>query len=52
MAELFDILLAELRSAKGSVNRIAGIGALFALLSHFYVMEPYFHYKCKNDVKA
>ena len=48
MAELFDILLAELRSAKSSVNRIAGIAALFALLSHFYVVEPYFHYKAKE----
>jgi hypothetical protein len=48
MAELFDILLTELRSAKSSVNRIAGIGALFALLSHFYVVEPYFHYKAKE----
>ena len=48
MAELFDILLAELRSGKSSVNRIAGIGALFALLSHFYVVEPYFHYKAKE----
>jgi hypothetical protein len=48
MAELFDILLAELRSAKSSVNRIVGIGALFALLSHFYVVEPYFQYKAKE----
>ena len=48
MAELFDILLAELRSAKSSVNHIAGIAALFALLSHFYVVEPYFHYKAKE----
>ena len=48
MAELFDILLAELRNAKSSVNRIAGIGALFALLSHFYVVEPYFQYKAKE----
>lgn len=48
MGELFDILLTELRSTKSSVNRIAGIGALFALLSHFYVVEPYFHYKAKE----
>ena len=49
MAELFDILLTELRGAKSSVNRIAGIGALFALLSHFYVVEPYFHYKVNES---
>ncbi|MGA9535350.1 MAG: hypothetical protein WBR24_05535 [Desulfobacterales bacterium] len=47
MAELFDILPAELGSGKGSVNCMAGIGALFALISHFYdAIDPEFWQHC------
>lgn len=45
MPQLFDILFNDFRSARGKVNRILGAGLLFALIAHFYVVEPYFEYK-------
>lgn len=45
MPELFDVLFDDLRSSKNKVNRLLGAGLLFAMIAHFYVVEPYFEYK-------
>lgn len=45
MPQLFDVLFDDLRSCKNKVNRLLGAGLLFALIAHFYVVEPYFEYK-------
>ncbi|MCF6149429.1 MAG: hypothetical protein E3K37_12315 [Candidatus Kuenenia sp.] len=45
MPQLYDILFNDLRSGKNKVNRLLGAGILFALIAHFYVVEPYFEYK-------
>lgn len=45
MPQLFDVLFDDLRSSKKHVNRLLGAGLLFALIAHFYVVEPYFEYK-------
>jgi hypothetical protein len=45
MAQLLDVLFADLRSSKKSVNRLLSLGVLFALFGHFYIVEPYFQYK-------
>lgn len=45
MPQLFDVIFSDLRSSKKSVNRLLSIGILFALLGHFFVVEPYFPYK-------
>jgi hypothetical protein len=50
MAELFDILLNELRLTKKGFNRILSIGLLFTLSGHFFVVEPYFSYKKEEKV--
>ena len=44
MTQFFDIIFEDLRSSKRSVNRLLSIGILFALLGHFFVVEPYFQY--------
>lgn len=48
MAELFDVIFTDLRSSKKSVNRLLSLGVLFALVGHFYVVEPYFHFKVQE----
>ena len=45
MATLFDVILNDLQSNKKNVNRLLSLGILFALIGHFYVIEPYFQYK-------
>lgn len=45
MPQLYDVLFDDLRSSKNSVNRLLGAGLLFALIAHFYVVEPYFEYR-------
>lgn len=45
MQQLSDILFDDLRSNKTKMNRLFGAGLLFALIAHFYVVEPYFEYK-------
>ncbi|GAN33291.1 MAG: hypothetical protein DYG83_02885 [Candidatus Brocadia sp. AMX2] len=45
MPQLFDVIFDDLRSCKKHVNRLLGAGLLFALIAHFYVVEPYFEYK-------
>jgi hypothetical protein len=48
MAQLFDVIFTDLRSSKKSVNRLLSLGVLFALVGHFYVVEPYFHFKVQE----
>lgn len=48
MAQLFDVILNDLRSNKKNVNRLFGVGILFVLFCHFYVVEPYFEYKAQE----
>jgi predicted nuclease with TOPRIM domain len=45
VSQLLDVLFDDLRSCKNKVNRLLGAGILFALIAHFYVIEPYFEYK-------
>lgn len=45
MPELIDVLFDDLRSSKKNMNRLLGVGLLFTLIAHFYVVEPYFEYK-------
>lgn len=45
MPQIFDILFDDLRSNRDKINRVLGAGLLFALIVHFYVLEPYFEYK-------
>ncbi|MFO0795712.1 MAG: hypothetical protein U0586_16805 [Candidatus Brocadiaceae bacterium] len=45
MPQLYDVLFDDLRSSKKSVNRLLSAGLLFALIAHFYVVEPYFEYR-------
>ena len=45
MAKLNDVILNELQSSRKNVNRLLSLGILFALIGHFYVVEPYFQYK-------
>lgn len=52
MADLLDILFNDFRSSKKMVNRLLGIWMLFALVSHFYVVEPYFRYKPQELVQS
>jgi hypothetical protein len=50
MAQLFDVIFDDLRSSKKSVNRLLSIGILFALIGHFYIVEPYFQYKAQEHI--
>lgn len=52
MPQLFDVLFDDLRSSKNKVNRLLGVGILFVLIAHFYVVEPYFEYKEQERVLA
>ncbi len=52
MAQLFDVIFADLRASRKSVNRLISTGLLFALVGHFYVVEPYFAYKQQERVVA
>ncbi len=52
MSQLFDVLFDDLRSNKTRMNRLLGAGLLFALIAHFYVVEPYFEYKEKERILA
>jgi hypothetical protein len=48
MSQLFDVIFTDLRSSKKSVNRLLTLGILFFLVGHFYVVEPYFHFKAQK----
>lgn len=48
MTQLFDVILTDLRSSTKNVNRLLSLGILFALVGHFYVVEPYFQYKSQE----
>jgi hypothetical protein len=48
MTQFFEIIFGDLRSSKKSVNRLLSIGILFALLGHFFVVEPYFPFKAQE----
>jgi hypothetical protein len=45
MAQLFDVIFADLRSSKKHMNRLLTLGILFILVGHFSVVEPYIYYK-------
>ena len=53
MMQLFDALWNDFLLLKKNFNRLISIGLLFALICHFYVIEPYFLYKAeeKNAIK-
>jgi hypothetical protein len=48
MDELFKVILNDVRTSKNRVNRLLGVGIIFVLLGHFYVVEPYFAYKVQE----
>ena len=48
MEQLFEVIFADFRSSKKNVNRLFSVGILFALIGHFYVVEPYFQYKIQE----
>ena len=48
MAQLFEVIFDDLRSSKKNVNRLLGLGILFALIGHIYGIEPYFHFKAQK----
>lgn len=48
MAQLFDVIFSDLRSSKRNLNRLLSAGIIFALVGHFYVVEPYFEYKAQE----
>ena len=52
MASFFDVVFADLRTSRKQVNRLVGTGLVFALVGHFYVVEPYFEYKRLDRVTA
>lgn len=48
MEELFKLILSDVRASKNRMNRLLGVGIIFVLLGHFYVVEPYFAYKAQE----
>lgn len=44
-----DIILHDYRSSIKEINRLLLVGLFFALASHFYVIEPYFQLKIKEQ---
>ncbi|GAG15370.1 unnamed protein product, partial [marine sediment metagenome] len=48
MTKLFEVMLNDLRLTKKNFNRWLSVGMLFALLGHFYIVEPYFKYKAQE----
>ncbi len=48
MLETEDVLFTDLRASKKSFDRILAVGLLLAAIGHFYVVEPYFHYKARE----
>ena len=48
MEQLFEIIFTDFRSSKKNVNRLLSVGIFFALVGHFYVVEPYFQYKIQE----
>ena len=48
MEQLFEVIFTDFRSSKKNVNRLLSVGILFALVGHFYVVEPYFQYKIQE----
>jgi hypothetical protein len=48
MSDLFKTILGDIRAAKNRFNRLLGVGTIFILLGHFYVLEPYFAYKAQE----
>jgi hypothetical protein len=49
MPDLFDTLFSDLRDSVTAFNRLLGAGLLFALVCHFYVVEPYFRHKAEEQ---
>jgi len=49
MEQLFEIIFTDFRSSKKNVNRLLSVGILFAIVGHFYVVEPYFQYKIQEN---
>jgi len=49
MKQLFEIIFTDFRSSKKNVNRLLSVGILFAIVGHFYVVEPYFQYKIQEN---
>jgi hypothetical protein len=52
MEQLSKVIQADLRSSKNRSNRLLGVGIVFAMLAHFYVVEPYFAYKAQERSAA
>jgi len=48
MDDLFKVIMNDVRASKNRVNRLLGVGIIFVLLGHFYVVEPYFAYKVQE----
>jgi type II secretory pathway component PulM len=48
MADLADVLFSDLRASRQTLNRLLSGSIIFALLGHFYVLEPYFQYKAQE----
>lgn len=48
MGDLFKTILGDVRAGKNRFNRLLGVGTIFVLLGHFYVLEPYFAYKAQE----
>ena len=48
MEQLFEVIFADFRSSKKNVNRLFFMGIVFALVGHFYVVEPYFQYQSQE----
>jgi len=50
MLDINDLIFDELRVAQKKATHLVVLGTVFVLFCHFYVVEPYFHFKEREKV--